>query len=173
MVYTPVLYDLKASHNIIIHRAAILVAVVVYIMAGNVIYRKRKYLNGFMNPLNENPFTNLVTTEIHITHEERPEVTHEGPDKGASEIPGAEAPSDFSPYSINIETGTVSRPLPAFLRMRSLTRDIAQQETNAEAWLYARVAFLFFIALLITWVSLPSAPVRYSGLATFQLTLLL
>ena len=122
-------------------------------MAGRVIYRKRKYLDGFLNPLNENPFTNLVTTEIRITHEARPSISNDGIDKGTPEIPGTEVSADFTPYSINIETGTVNKPLPALLRMRTLTRDAAQQETNAEAWLYARVAFLFFIALMITWVS--------------------
>ena len=146
------------SSNTTQSRIAILVAIAVYIMAGTVIYRKRKYLDGFLNPLNENPFTNLVPTESHSPHETRPGLSHEGPDKGTPEIPGTEASPDFAPYSINIETAPVSRPVPALLRMRTLTRDVAQQETNAEAWLYARVAFLFFIALMITWVHSPSVP---------------
>lgn len=47
--------------------------------------------------------------------------------------------------------------------MRTLTRNAALSESNSEAWLYARVAFLFFCALLISWV--PSSINRLYALA--------
>jgi hypothetical protein len=119
-------------------------------MAGKVIWDKRRHLDGFLNPLNENPFTQIVTTEIEITHEERFIVKDDG-----SQTTTADRPEPFDPYSVNVQVAPqpqTAHPLPAPLRMRGLTREIAKAETNAEAWLYARVAFLFFIALLITWV---------------------
>jgi hypothetical protein len=116
-------------------------------MAAKVIWDKRAHLDGFLNPLNENPFTNTVTTEIEITHEERP-IVKEDMHPSFSDNSG-----EVDPYSVQVQVNPGhQRPLPAALRMRTLTRDAATRETNAEAWLYARVAFLFFVALLITWV---------------------
>lgn len=140
-----------------------LFAFVVYAMAGKVIYSKRRHLDGFLNPLNENPFTNIVTTEIEITHEER-FIVKDGGSQNTTDLSGE--PEGFDPYSVDVRVEPQSRqarPMPAALRMRTLTRDVAEAETNAEAWLYARVAFLFFIALLITWV--PSSVNRVYALA--------
>ncbi|KAF4628326.1 hypothetical protein G7Y89_g9824 [Cudoniella acicularis] len=127
---------------------AIIIASVVYAMAGKVIWSKRRHLDGFLNPLNENPFTNIVTTEIEITHEER-SIVKDAESHGMSDLP-----PNVDPYSVSIRVEPVARDrtLPAALRVRTLTRDVAESETNAEAWLYARVAVLFFMALLITWV---------------------
>ncbi|TAQ86608.1 hypothetical protein B7494_g5063 [Chlorociboria aeruginascens] len=136
---------------------AMIFAFVVYAMAGKVIWDKRRHLDGFLNPLNENPFTNTITTEIEITHEERFIV------KDPEESP-SNAMNDIDQYSVKIQVEPPpSRPLPAALRMRTLTRDVAELETNAESWLYARVAVLFFIALLITWV--PTSVNRVYALA--------
>jgi len=157
-------------------------AFVVYGMAGKVIWSKRRHLDGFLNPFNEHPFTNTVTTEIEITTDERPiinkETSSSSPEVAAFGSPegatfgGPEGlaleTSRFSsegvdPYSIDIHATPHSRSLPAALRMRTLTRDAAASETNAEAWLYARVAFLFFFALLITWI--PSSVNRLYAVA--------
>ena len=139
---------------------AVIVAFIVYAMAAQVIWTKRAHLDGFLNPLNENPFTNTVTTEIEITHEARP-IVKEDDHPGF----GSEQSVDVDPYSVHVRVNppASARPLPAALRMRTLTRDAAERETNAEAWLYARVAFLFFVALLITWV--PTSVNRMYALA--------
>ncbi|KAL8643558.1 MAG: hypothetical protein Q9210_007630, partial [Variospora velana] len=50
-------------------RIAIFFAFAIYIKAGLVIYHRRDQLKGFLNPLNENPFTGIVTTSIDITVE--------------------------------------------------------------------------------------------------------
>lgn len=127
-------------------------------MAGRVIYKKRSHLNGFLNPFNENPFTNTITTEIEITHERRPSFHAQDSVQNGGDtvgLPTDTIEQEFTPYSVNIEVAPPDKqtqPLPALLRMRTLTRNVAENETNAEAWLYARVAFLFFAALLITWV---------------------
>lgn len=133
-------------------------------MAGKVIYSKRRHLDGFLNPLNENPFTNTVTTEIEITHEER-FIMKDGNSQNTADM--STVAEGFDPYSVNVRVEPPSRQanrtIPAALRMRTLTRDAAEAETNADAWLYARVAFLFFIALLITWV--PSSINRLYAMA--------
>ncbi|KAL1966304.1 hypothetical protein VTN77DRAFT_4657 [Rasamsonia byssochlamydoides] len=125
---------------------AIVVAFTVYGKAAKVIWDKRQHLDGFWNPLNENPFVNTITTEIEITHEERPIVK----DSATQAVSDPLADVDYS-VEVRVETQR-QRPLPAALRMRSITRNVAERATNAEAWLYARVAFLFFVALLITWI---------------------
>jgi hypothetical protein len=126
-------------------------------MAAKVIWNKRQHLDGFLNPLNENPFVNTITTDIEITTDERPimKETH-----ASNRIEDTITDID-NPYSVQIRVDQRkdSRPLSAALRMRSITRGVAEMESNAEAWLYARVAFLFFIALLITWVSLDTFPI--------------
>lgn len=139
-------------------RVAILLAIVIYAAAAKVIWNKREHLDGFLNPLNESPFINTVTTEVTITTEERPIVENSKYDREiVRTIEESATPGVDNPYSVNIQVSQqteIIRPLPSVLRMRSLTRQIAKHEANAEAWLYARVAFLFFIALLITWVCL-------------------
>jgi hypothetical protein len=126
-------------------------------MAAKVIWNKPQHLDGFLNPLNENPFVNTITTDIEITTDERPimKETH-APNRIEDTITDID-----NPYSVQItvDQRKDSRPLPAALRMRSITRGLAEMESNAEAWLYARVACLFFIALLITWVSFDTFPI--------------
>ena len=142
-------------------RIALLLAFTVYCMAARTVWRKRKELPGFLNPLNEDPFRNMVTTEINIVSQPR---EHLSPISTRAEDdiailqptgPGGE----YSPYSVDVEVGpqeSSGRPsMPSeLMRLRSLTRTAAVNEMNPEAWLYARTSFLFFLALLITWVSL-------------------
>lgn len=194
----------------------------IYCMAGKVLWQKRKELPGFLNPLNENPFNNIITTEITVTSRPRPQrglsdtakpgtpqpgfqkafsdgsnpsltekpqsrflggfantskpsvLTKPRPMRGFSE--SSKQPlhfdriadsnpddDDFDPYSVNIAVGENEirgRPsMPDLMRIRALTRTAAVNEMNPEAWLYARTSFLFFLALLITWVRF--APVAF------------
>jgi hypothetical protein len=137
-------------------------------MAGKVIWDKRRHLDGFLNPLNENPFTNAITTQtqIEITTEERPITGKEPGGTGRPSVSDGTAGMSDDPegvdYSVQIDTRP-SHALPAPLRMRTVTRDVARHSANPEAFLYARVAFLFFLALLITWV--PSSVNRVYALA--------
>ena len=59
-----------------------------------------------------------------------------------------------SPYSVDVEVGqtTYEQPPAEPYQLRSVTREAALREPNADAWLYARAAFLFFCALLIAWI---------------------
>lgn len=131
-------------------RIAIFLAFVVYCMAARTVWQKRKELPGFLNPLNEDPFSNTVTTEIDIVSCPRDNLSP------ASRI---ETGEDYNPYSVDVKVGPQrknSRPsMPTeLMRIRSLTRTVAVNEiNNPEAWLYARTSFLFFLALLVTWVN--------------------
>ncbi|MCJ1239413.1 hypothetical protein MMC14_007409 [Varicellaria rhodocarpa] len=122
-----------------------MIKTVIYIKAGRVIYKKRKHLDGFLNPFKDNPF-NMVVTEVEITRQDRfMESTHQG---------GLISDSNFEEYSVDVKAQKPSRydqPLTAILQMRSLSKKVAENEANAEAWLYARSAFLYYIACFIIW----------------------
>ena len=45
-----------------------------------------------------------------------------------------------------------SRTRPELLRLPTLTRNAALAEENAEVWLYIRIAFLYFLAMIIYWI---------------------
>lgn len=122
-------------------------------MAARVIYKKRDQLEGFLNPWNESPFTNIITTEIRITTEDNAVLTRAGPrDEGQPAGFELENEPSATGYAANVEVGHKPSQgiVPAALNIRNVTRDIASNEANAESWLYARVAFLFFFALAIT-----------------------
>ena len=126
---------------------------VIYIMAGRHVWKKRDALDGFLNPFNEQPFTSVImTTEVTITSEERKPSL---PTFEVREVDQGHPNDNYDAYTVNIEIGRPQRPRrpsrPAILRIPSVTRAVALSQENAEAFLYARVAFLFFIALLITW----------------------
>lgn len=130
-------------------------------MAFAKVWRNRHELRGLFNPFNEDPFVGTVTTEVDVTtHKRRAKSpTPFDPDAELA-IPGTEQ-SEFDPYTVEVEAQqtdpSMSRPeMPEVLRVRSLTRNHALNETNPDARLYARVAFLFFCALLISWVNLPN-----------------
>ncbi|KAL8883442.1 MAG: hypothetical protein Q9192_007164 [Flavoplaca navasiana] len=149
---------------------AVLIAIYIYIMAGRAVWRKRHALKGFLNPFNEDPFAKHVTmtTSVTITSESRKPSM---PDLQVREDDESRVDPNYDAYSVNIEIGQLDhrremprRPSrPAVFNIPSLTRSAALSEENADAFLYARVAFLFFIALLITWV--PSSVNRAYALA--------
>ena len=160
-------------HTYIFSRIAVIIAIIIYIMAGIQVYKKREALSGFLNPFNESPFTAVMTTtEVTVTSEDI-EQHRQQRNKSESELQVQEVgrgQEGYDPYSVNIEIGRpepAQRPRrpsrPAVFRLPAMTRRIALSEDNAEAFLYARVAFLFFVALLITWV--PSSINRAYSLA--------
>jgi len=125
-----------------------LLTTLIYIRAFLVIWHKRKNLDGFLNPFNENPFINTVTREVHVTHEDRTDVIYRDPKTGL-ETRG------YQQYHYVVAGGrhgdnTLAQP--NFLQMSALSREVAEKEPNAEAWLMARIAFLFFISILIIWI---------------------
>ncbi|KAK4696564.1 hypothetical protein P7C71_g1385, partial [Lecanoromycetidae sp. Uapishka_2] len=161
-----------------IQMLALALALIIYVMASVKVWRNRHELHGLFNPFNENPFEGTVTTEVDVTSYARPNANRTESDRsfgGARPFEEQEIPipgttedkngnDGFDPYSVNVEVGRQRKPsAPEMFRVRSLTRNAALSETNPEAWLYARVAFLFFLALLISWV--PSSINRLYSLA--------
>ncbi|MCJ1451450.1 hypothetical protein MMC28_001787 [Mycoblastus sanguinarius] len=143
---------------------AIVFAFLIYCKAGIKVWRNRHELRGLFNPFNENPFGIIrTTTEINITSHpqedaESPVVTPGSPavTPGSPVVevgsPESVTPSRFDRYTVNVEACPKTRRPSAPARIRNLTRDAALNETNSDAWLYARVAFLFYCALLLSWV---------------------
>ncbi|KAL2044430.1 hypothetical protein N7G274_003135 [Stereocaulon virgatum] len=146
-------------------------AFVIYCMAGAKVWRNRHALREWFNPFNENPFGGTVTTRVEVTTHTRRTGSLSSAKRPSSRempIPGVyfQGSGDYDPYTVNIEVGPKherQNSAPELFRMRSLTRNAALKEANADAWLYARVAFLFFCALLISWV--PSSINRVNSLA--------
>ncbi|KAL8672234.1 MAG: hypothetical protein Q9168_003306 [Polycauliona sp. 1 TL-2023] len=147
---------------------AVVIAIGIYIMAGRDVWRKRDALKGFLNPFNEDPFAQNVTmtTSVTITSESRKPSL---PNLEVREVDENHLDRNYDAYSVNVEIGQQRPELPrrpsrpAMFRIPTITRTAALSEENADAFLYARVAFLFFIALLITWV--PSSVNRAYSLA--------
>ena len=130
-------------------------------MAGHHVWNKRDALSGFLNPFNEDPFTSvLTTTEVTITSAPRKPSL---PNVEMREIPNNHIDDSYDPYSVNVEIGQRKPSRPAMFRIPTATRAVALSQENVDSFLYARVAFLFFIALLITWV--PSSVNRAYALA--------
>ena len=143
----------------------------IYVLAGREIFAKRKQLRAFSHPSRpvpvqiENPFISTKTTEIHITSElatlHSPAVSNAfmKMDRKSPDV------SDrvYDQYSVTIGSAPLSprseAPPPTTPRVHST---IAQQnnraamEANRAAFGYTKVALLFFVSLLVTWVSSPS-----------------
>lgn len=131
------------------------------------IYRRRDALSGFLNPLNEHPFSGIVTTDIDVTieHVSSPTQSYKANvfdrDFEQTRPPGLEEGNgEFDAYTVNVEANPEGQARqgskPEILKMREYTREAAMQESaDVGAWLYARVAFLFFLSMLIIWVRLP------------------
>ena len=120
-------------------------------------WRNRRALAGLFNPLNENPFGALITTDVEIVSCAAHEIENEDRYALAERTKAQWSPPQMesSYYSANIQVQHVTKgrkdSRPYFLRVGSFTRNVALGESNPEAWLYARVAFLFFAVMMICW----------------------
>ncbi|MCJ1417351.1 hypothetical protein MMC32_003694 [Xylographa parallela] len=125
---------------------SLLIALTIYCVAGRVIWKKRHHIKGnFLNPLNEN-FLNTVTTTIDVSASDRRVVSMLRNDSEAQY-------EDYQQYTVEVETQPEDKSqLPAILHMPRITREVAENEVNPDAWLYARSAVLYFLALLLVWV---------------------
>jgi hypothetical protein len=128
--------------------------VFIYVLAGIEIYQKRCQLRKFSHPrpadVVDNPFVSTKTTKIEVTSEpaqsRNQSVASLKQGHGAIKV----VPSrPYMEYSITIESGANALKSPCIERPRT------SLDASAAAWGYTRIAFLFFLALLITWVSPP------------------
>lgn len=147
----------------------------IYLRAGRVIFQKRQELaeagctdssvdvDSTMEPAFHKK------TEIHVTSE----ITHTGRESdrldrliiaSASYIPHRYL-SPYSPYTVTIEGGAASdnnddvpmQTLRSSQHDPYAKRRAAATDVNLAAWAYTKYAILFFIALLVTWVSTASS----------------
>ena len=132
---------------------AILVSFTLYAISGREIFVKRQQLRAFHDSpphLVEvpNPFTNFKTTEVEITSE-------------LADLPSR----NHDPYSIKISSSKTNPTISDAITTVNVTSTFAAakqyrvnravMEANTAAWGYTKVALLFFVSLLITWVSFP------------------
>lgn len=137
---------------------------------------KRQQLRAFLNPAApsivsvppmENPFTGLSSTEIRVTSElttvyspakveeskdyfnARNETVQKAVISGQHDSRG----KIISPYSIEIGQANMSSMAGPKTSLQQ-RKNRAAMEANAAAWGYTRVALLFFVSMLVTWVGL-------------------
>lgn len=151
-------------------------------MAGRRIYRKRLELRAFALGNRyvldgETPFTGFKTTEVHITRELAPVCAKISADMHANQD-GAEIEATargYDQYTVTIDSNPSPLPRPtsrpALSTNPSGDASLHRQhsvalEANTAAWGYTKIALLFFISLLVTWVSpeLSQPPRRGAGL---------
>lgn len=145
-----------------------MVSFCIYVLAGREIFAKRKQLRAFSNPSRpvpvhiENPFTSFKTTEIHITselgtlHSSTPFDAFAAPDEERADFND----KTYDQYSVTIDSapmGPGSEVPPSVTpRVHSTTgqqNNRSTMEANRAAFGYTKVALLFFVSLLVTWVS--------------------
>ena len=150
------------------HRVAIGASITIYTLAGREIFQKRRELLAFRDNDNdsslENPFTAYKTTEIHVTSElaEYPieaNIPHTHSRNSIRLDPQSKSMSNcgWQQYSVSISKGPkVINPFRydgGEDRSGEIKANNVALEANAAAWGYTKCALLFFVSLLITWVS--------------------
>ena len=125
-------------------------------MAGREVFRKRQELRDFSNPMDEPHLVGYKTTDVQITSEpaKQPRENLDSTNRSnRSTISG----KSYEQYTVKIASGAISpRPhLPYTTSAGSVYNrtNRATMEANTAAWGYTKVALLFFVSLLVTWVS--------------------
>ena len=136
-------------------------AFTIYVSAGREIFKKRRQLRSFNNIDDDLSFSAVKTTDVQVTSElvSLPR-ENAGP---ASNDPSAKG---YEAYSVNIAASMPMSPRhpmnprsdrPVMIHGSSVNsmhiRHRIAIEANTAAWGYTKVALLFFISLLVTWVS--------------------
>lgn len=125
---------------------ALLGATGIYAIALHKAWSHRRSLAGLLNPLNENPFAGTITTDIEV-------VFSEGERNDSFQAADVQEQGKANAYTVVVQgTSYDSRSRPDLLRLPTRTRNAALAAENAEAWLYARIAFLYFLAMIICWI---------------------
>lgn len=139
-------------------RLCIALAFLIYALAGREIFRRRRQLRSSSDHDAvhvENPFTSYKTTEIQITSEaanvDQNEIARRQMSTSLNPFATPHEGPGYDQYSVTIERSLIKRS--PWKRQSRHERDLVALEANAAAWGYTKVAVLFFISLIITWVS--------------------
>lgn len=144
-------------------------------MAGREIFKKRKQLRAFNNFVGDTPqFSGYKTTDVQITRELVSQVRASA---GSTLCPKDKLDlkdesnnnHGYEPYTVNIASVPLS-PRPRISNgtsaasVHTTRHNRIAMEANTAAWGYTKVALLFFVSLLVTWVSLfsccpPAGPI--------------
>lgn len=132
----------------------------IYVRTGRVIYQRERQLRE-IDKLDskadcENPDepVSLKTIEIRVTSEAAvPNGISRTVAESSSPISSRHPPSLYGSYSVTIEGGQSSGLPLKPLRPEKTRRRAMVGEANSASWAYTKYAMLFFIALIITWVS--------------------
>lgn len=130
-------------------------------MAGREIVKKRQQLRAFNVGGDDPNFTGFKTTDVQITREPARLAKRNG---DGVFIPGhtkgsqsACSSKSYEQYTVSIASVPLSPrpPVPHAMSTASMqTRNNrVAMEANTAVWAYTKVALLFFVSLLITWVS--------------------
>lgn len=136
----------------------IFVTFAIYVRAGKEIFKKRQELRSFTQAptftVIENPFISCKTTEVEISSEPAAVVRNDSQtslcDDHGNRMHG------YNPYSVSVEIGSAaSESIPPRTAGygRPAHRNKVSNEATSAAWGYTKCALLFFISLIITWVS--------------------
>lgn len=141
---------------------AILAAFTIYAVAGRELFQKRQQLRAFNTPSNLNPFDSFKMTDVQVVSElatSNDPVAHQAyipPDGNKSRSQRSTASgTNYEQYTVNIMSSPMtprpSAPHTSIVSMQG-RKNRAAMEANSAAWGYTKVALLFFVSLLVTWV---------------------
>ena len=169
-------HTLSNSTNLIPPRCCILISLSIYIAAGREIFTKRSQLRSFSCPSRaalievENPFTSFKATAIHVTTELTTIISPsirdgilpiDEYDKGKVLPIRQPSKGGYDQYSVTIGSAPPMNPTfpaPSTPRKGSIAgqqrrnNSIVANDANTAAFGYTKVALLFFVSLLVTWV---------------------
>ncbi|KAI0834165.1 family A G protein-coupled receptor-like protein [Hypoxylon sp. FL0890] len=172
----------------------ILVTMFIYIRTGGEIYKKRKQLREFGASSSAHDPESLTMDDPYSSKTTEVTVTSESAEQTANGIDlaplGRYSPKPKPAYSVTISSDKQSNgrpqqggitlpskstvpPTPSTARAQAKSQKRrANYEANNAAWSYSKCAFLFFTALLVTWI--PSSANRvYSIINTDQVSVAL
>ena len=140
-------------------RVCIITSFAIYILAGREIFRKRHQLRAFNYP-SEDPAFAYKTTDYQVTSdfENVPLEPISGAYNPASDSKSSNPSGDtnrtsYPKYNVKISAGPRPPMAPhASTEYKQQKKNRAAMEANRAAFGYTKVASLFFVSLLVTWV---------------------
>lgn len=134
-------------------RVCIVVSLSIYLLAGRFIFQKRHQLRAFNVPVDDLPFPSYDPSTIKVTREfaslpsSMPTIASDA--YAAQDKAGRFSDMSSKSYTVNVS----SRPaLPHKMSYGGIRRNRAAMEANRAAYNYTKIASLFFVSLLVTWV---------------------
>lgn len=141
-------------------RLIIVVTLGIYIGAGKEIFKKRRELRQVSQnrpyTVIENPFVSCKTTEVHISSEPAKATRNDSQtslcDDHGNRVQG------YNPYTVSVGIGSAASEATHSRVARTSSgraphRNHVNNDSTSAAWGYTKCAMLFFVSLIITWVS--------------------